>query len=184
MKATVVALAAVAVLTLTLTASASSNPPGCDLGTSEAQSCTASHAETVYVNGFGSAFIPCLNHGQGENVVFSGTKQTLFFYTVTEGKRNGFSLFTGGALGLTGRGQTTGLRYRAWGTEDYAFENWVPYNPDGTFDGEGSFSITDDWHIRSSRGEIHIWHRRVRFQDFKDGDVYTSQGQPDEVACQ
>ena len=54
----------------------------------------------------------------------------------------------------------------------------------GFVDGEGSFNITDDYAIHSdSPLSNHIWHRTARWVTIKNGNVYTSQSQPDEVAC-
>jgi hypothetical protein len=113
-----VAIAAIAILmssiVLSQTSSATSDPPGCENGRSTALTRTATFYGQVFVNGFGSSFIPCLNHGKGENVVFSDTESTILFYKVTSGKRNGFFMSVGG--GMHGKGQTTGINYTARGS--------------------------------------------------------------------
>jgi hypothetical protein len=43
----------------------------------------------------------------------------------------------------------TGIHYAAWGSDQYTFTDWVPFNPDGTTDGEGVFVITDNFHVDS-----------------------------------
>jgi hypothetical protein len=175
MKASAVALA---VILSTLAAAANANPPGCDSGWSQAQSCTTTYYQTVYV----TAFIPCLNGGRGENVTFSDVETTLYWYTVTAGKRNGFIMSVGG--GMHGKGQITGINYTARGSTDDSLLNWAPYNPDGSFDGEGQFVYTDDYYINSTSPVTnHIWHRTQRFEEFKNGNVYTANFHPDEVVC-
>lgn len=176
----VLILAVFVVLLSTLTASASSNPPGCENGRSQATHCIANFYGPVSVNGFGPAFIPCLNGGKGENVVFTSTQTTILYYTVTNGKRTGFFMTVGG--GLTGTGQTTGIQYSARGSSQQSFANWMPFNADGSIDGEGQFSYTDNYYI-SAPGVNHIWHRTQRFENIKTGDVYTSHDDPVEVVC-
>lgn len=140
--------------------------------------------QTFYQPTYVTAFIPCLNHGKGENVTFSDTLTTVFWYTVTAGKRNGFIMFASTG-GMHGKGQTTGISYTAHGSTQNGFANWVPTNPDGTTDGEGQFTYTDNYHISSSSPpDNHVWHRTQRFSVTKTGNVYTSQDQPDEVMCQ
>jgi hypothetical protein len=136
----------------------------------------------VYVNGFGSAFIPCLNHGKGENVVFIAVETTVFQYAVTDGKRNGYIMSVGG--GMHGKGETTGINYTALGSTDDVLLNWVPFNADGSFDGEGQFTYTDNYYIHATSPVVNIiWHRVQRFEETKVGDVYTLYTHPDEVFC-
>jgi hypothetical protein len=183
MKISGVALAVIlSSLVFSQTSSATANPPGCDSGRSHATSCLATYYGTVYVNGFGSAFIPCLNGGKGENVVFSDVEETIFSYTVTDGKRNGYFMSVGG--GMHGKGQTTGINYTARGSTQDSFANWVPTNPDGTQDGEGQFIYTDNYYVNSTSPVTnHIWHRTQRFEETKNGNVYTLYTHPDEVVC-
>jgi hypothetical protein len=183
MKTSAVALAVIlSSLVFSQTSSATSTPPGCENGRSQAQTCTATFYGPVYVNGFGSAFIPCLNNGKGENVVFSDTESTILYYTVTSGKRNGFFMSVGG--GMHGKGQTTGINYTARGSTQQSFADWVPFNLDGSFDGEGQFTYTDNYYVNSTSPVTnHIWHRTQRFEETKNGDVYTLYTHPDEVVC-
>ena len=96
MKTSAAALAVIlSSLVFSQTSSATANPPGCDSGRSHATSCLATYYGTVYVNGFGSAFIPCLNGAKGENVVFSDVEETIFSYTVTDTSNTSTIFFMG-----------------------------------------------------------------------------------------
>jgi hypothetical protein len=181
MKTPAVALAVILLsLVFSQTSSATANPPGCDSGRSKALTCLANFYGSVYVNGFGSAFIPCLNNGKGENVVFSDVEETTLFYTVTAGARNGWFMSVGG--GMHGKGQTTGINYTARGSTQDSFANWVPYNPDGSMNGDGEFTYTDNYYINSTSPVTnHIWHRTTRFTISNNGNTLTLQ--PVEVVC-
>jgi hypothetical protein len=164
------------VIMSSLAASATSNPPGCDLGTSKAKTCTANLYGLVSV----AAFIPCINNGKGENVAFSNPQTTIFHYTVTNGARNGFLMFVGG--GLTGKGQTTGIQYNARGSEQLDFADWVPFNPDGSANGDGEFTYNDNYYIYSTSPVVNvIWHRTQHFT-LTNNSMNLSL-QPDEVVC-
>jgi hypothetical protein len=167
-------------LVFTQISSASSNPPGCENGRSTAQTCTATFYGQVSVPGFGSSFIPCLNGGKGENVIFTDTESTLFYYKVTAGKRNGFLMSVGG--GMHGKGQTTGINYTARDSTQNSFANWIPFNPDGSANGDGEFTYTDNYYINSTYPVTnHIWHRTVRFSVTNNGVNGTQE--PDQVVC-
>jgi hypothetical protein len=169
-----------AVILSSLAASASTNPPGCDLGTSKATTCLARYWAPVSV----TAFLPCLNQGRGENVTFTDTESTIFYYTVTNGKRNGFFMHVGGGP-MFGKGQTTGIQYGAHGSTQNSLADWIPFNPDGSANGDGEFTYTDNYAVYSigtSPVQNHVWHRTRRF-------IFTNnsnnlQLQPDEVVCQ
>lgn len=134
--------------------------------------------QPVYV----TAFIPCINGGKGENVTFSDTETELFWYSVTGGKRNGFFMSVGG--GMHGKGETSGVNYTARGSTQQSFAHWVPFNPDGSLDGEGQFTYTDNYYVNSTTPVTnHIWHRTQRFEKTKAGGVYTLFTHPDEVVC-
>jgi hypothetical protein len=179
MKTSAVALAVIlSSLVFSQTSSATANPPGCDSFRSKATSCIATYWSPVSV----TAFIPCLNHGTGENVTFNDTQTTIFYYTLTNGKRNGFLMHVGGAM--TGTGQKTGIYYRARGSTQNSIANWVPANPDGSMNGDGDFSYTDNYYVNStSPGPVtnHIWHRTQRFTITNNGNNLTLQS--DEGVC-
>jgi hypothetical protein len=179
-KTSAVALAVIlSSLVFSQTSSATANPPGCDSFRSKATSCTTTYWSAVSV----TAFIPCLNHGKGENVTFNDTQTIIFYYTLTNGKRNGFLMHVGGTS-LTGRGQTTGIHYTALGSTQDSIANWVPANPDGSMNGDGDFSYTDNYYVNStSPGPVtnQIWHRTQRFTISNNGITETVQ--PDEVVC-
>jgi hypothetical protein len=108
------------------------------------------------------------------------TEATILFYKVTAGKRNGFFMSVGG--GMHGKGQTTGINYTARGSTQQSFADWVPFNPDGSFNGDGEFTYTDNYYINSTAPVTnHIWHRTVRFSE-TNGGMNGSQ-EPDEVVC-
>jgi hypothetical protein len=157
-------------------ASAGSNPPGCDNGRSQAQSCIATYYQPFSV----VAFIPCLNQGKGENVTFSGPETTMFVYTVTSGKRNGFITSVGGQL--RGTGSVTGIKYTAQGSTNDALLDWVPANLDGSKNGDGEFTYTDNYYIHSDSPVTNqVWHRTQRFEEFNNG--LNAKFHPDEVGC-
>jgi hypothetical protein len=88
-----------------------------------------------------NVFVPCVNNGRGENVNFAASLGTIFYYVVTNGQENGFFMWVGT---LNGTGATTGIKYSATGSTQMSFNNFVPKNPDGSADGDGIFSYTDN----------------------------------------
>lgn len=131
-----------------------------------------------------TAFFPCLNSGRGENVTFSATEGAILYYTLTNGKETGFFMFTGG--GLAGKGETTGIQYQAKGSTQWSFANFIPYNPDGSYNGEGQFVYTDNYYVYSHTPGVNlnfIWHRTQKFEDVRTNGTNQLFTHPDEVVC-
>ena len=79
---------------------------------------------------------------------------------------------------MHGTGQTTGIHYTAQGSTQDGFTDWIPFNPDGSANGDGVFSYSDNYYITSGHGarEIKvIWHRTQRFTLSNNGNNLTEQ---------
>lgn len=126
--------------------------------------------------------IPCLNRNNGgnETVTLTGVVRNVFTYNLANGKRNGFTAWAGD---FTGKGSATGHNYKAEGTTEETFTNWVPFNPDGTSDGDGSFVVTNIYHLRDLFYQDNgiLFHKVERFTISDDGLHATFL--PAEVVC-
>jgi hypothetical protein len=101
-------------------------------------------------------FIPCVNHGKGEIVNFSGRVSVLTTRYPKDGLEHGFSIYAGI---LTGKGNSTGHTYQAEGSNDASYKN-VVCHPNGN---DGDFTFTSDLHLRDlSYGDDGVMYHNVR----------------------
>jgi hypothetical protein len=118
--------------------------------------------------------VPCANRGQGEIVTFTGTLKVLSYAnSEASGIHNGVFLSVGD---LVGKGQTTGRKYLANGSNEESFKNFV-FHPNG---GDGDFLFTIDLHV-TGKHENFLYHDAREFIVSNDGN--NLEAIPEVTAC-
>lgn len=108
-------------------------------------------------------FVPCAAGGVGENIDLSGRLHTLISYTINNNRVSGAFHFQ--PQGISGVGETTGLRYRGTGVTEETFA--------GSFrNGENENTFVNNFRIiGQGRGNNYIVHETMHFSINAAGNV-------------
>lgn len=143
-----------------------------------AQTTTTVSMQTVGVQ----IHIPCVNAAKGGDTVnlVGNNIRVVMNYTKANGTETGILTYAGT---FTGKGGSTGHTYQAEGSVEHAFTNFVPFNSDGSPNGDGNFVYTYVLHLTDQfyKDNGVLVHLVSRFVLTNDGNNATVQ--PDQVVC-
>ena len=113
-----------------------------------------------------SVFIPCAAGGAGEVVDLSGPLHTLFSFTVNANSASGYFHFQ--PQGITGTGETTGLKYQATGITEQSFSGSLQ-------NGQLALTFVNNFNIiGQGPGNNFLVHETLHFTINADGTLTVS----------
>lgn len=113
-----------------------------------------------------SAFIPCADGGAGEVVDLNGPLHTLISFTINGNNASGYFHFQ--PQGITGTGETTGLKYQATGITQQSFKSSLQ-------NGQANFTFVNNFRIiGQGPGNNYLVHETMHLTINADGTLTVS----------
>jgi hypothetical protein len=113
-----------------------------------------------------SIFIPCADGGAGEVVDLNGPLHTLISFTINGNNASGYFHFQ--PQGITGTGETTGLKYQATGITQESFKSSLQ-------NGQANFTFVNNFRIiGQGPGNNFLVHETMHLTINADGTLTVS----------